>query len=400
MRLPILLGTVLGLLGAPLAAQSRLAVFVETGTPVIATEILLATGPADEEAEHAGLAYLSARAVTRPILPLLDSLGAHLSVSAEKDALSFSLIAAPDAWEAATQLLMVALFRDPPAADAIAREQRAIRAELAGRASNPADAVDREADVAFFGADHPWGRPAVGTAQTVARLTPTTVDAFLRARYQPERAVAVVVGAVDERNAREHLLSFLGSDGGLIPMTTPPVEPAVEPVRKDYNSITTWVAATFPFPADADVESLRLLAHLAEEQIAFGPSRRSVYNARSEIVTRRDGGELRFTVVIPPQEAPAWADRIERTVRDIAESPNLPLGWAAMLRRYRGARLQQLDAPESRAREAARRLLVRGRAEALLPDLDRLTVPRLRAAALYLGEPTTVFLGPFLEEAG
>jgi hypothetical protein len=35
---------------------------------------------------------------------VLDSLGAHLALQVQKDALSFTLIAAPDVWEEATRL--------------------------------------------------------------------------------------------------------------------------------------------------------------------------------------------------------------------------------------------------------------------------------------------------------
>ncbi len=191
----------LGLLlsASPAAAQERIVVVAEPGTPVVATEVLVVAGPANEPEGKAGVAYLAARAVTAPILPVLDSLGARLSVRPQKDAVSFTLAAAPDVWEEATRTLLVSLFRDPPQSSTVLRERDAIRAELLGRQSNPADAANQEADAALYGADHPWGRPTVGTPESVSELTVQDVDGFLRASFTSDRVVVAVVGPVDPR---------------------------------------------------------------------------------------------------------------------------------------------------------------------------------------------------------
>src|SRR5690606_5184609 len=139
---------------------------------------LLMVGPSDEPANLAGLAHLAARSAVSAVRADFDSMGVHLNVTSHKDALSFSLIAAPDAWEDATSLLLDALFEDEPANEAVGRERQAIIAELAGRQSNPADAATRELDSAFFGVAHPWGRPTVGTAQSLARILPADVLEF------------------------------------------------------------------------------------------------------------------------------------------------------------------------------------------------------------------------------
>jgi predicted Zn-dependent peptidase len=134
-----------------LGAQEHVVVRAEPGTPVVAVEVLVAAGPAEETAEQAGLAYLTARVATAPIRPILDSLGARLTVQAHKDALGFTLTAAPEAWQEATRTLLVALFRDPADSLAMVRERAALRAELIGREASPADALAREVDAAVFG---------------------------------------------------------------------------------------------------------------------------------------------------------------------------------------------------------------------------------------------------------
>lgn len=380
----------------PAAAQDRLVVHMETGTPVIATEVLIATGPADEPADRAGLAHLAARAVTRPIRASLDSLEAHLVVTSHKDAVGFTLIAAPDAWQEAVRVLMVALFRDPVEAAAVVAEREAIEAELIGRRDNPADAAVQAADAAVFGELHPWGRLAVGSVGTVRRLTHAQVDAFLRANFRPERAYAAVVGPVELSSALRQIEPYIRSDSA-ITSVVPPARPEPSPFRRDYNSVTTWVTASFPFASGTDVEALRMLAHLVGDELSFGPTRMSVYDSRSEVVERLGGGEVRFTVVVPPDEAEAWGDRVTGLVEGILEAPTVEEGWTARLRRYRGERLHELAAPEDRAAALARALLVAGAAGEPLPQIEDLSLDRLRRATSALGDPSVVFVGPFLD---
>lgn len=392
-RIATLIAGALLALPLPLAAQEHLAVRTEPGTPVVATEVLVAAGPADEPADQAGLAYLTARVAVAPIRPLLDSLGARLDVQGVKDGMAFTLAAAPDVWEEASRLLLVALFRDPADPDATERERRAIGAELVGREMNPADAAAQEIDRAVFGADHPWARPGVGYSATVEKLTVADVDAFIRANFVPERTVVAVVGPVDAQNARAHLGPFFQGARRRAVEVGPP-QPVEAPVRRDYNSITTWVVASYRFPPDADVEALHLLADLATQAVSPGPARRSVYDAGSEVVRRADGGELRFQLVVPPAEAEAWGERIRAAVSSLSAAPLPQPVFAARLRRHRGERLRPLRSPEARARAAARDLLLGGTGTGPLVALEGLTPERLHAAASSLAEPVLVFLGP------
>jgi zinc protease len=382
----------------PAAAQDRVAVLAEPGTPVVAVQVLVATGPADEPEGKEGLAYLSARALTAPLLPTLDSLGAHLAVDAQKDALSFTLTAAPDTWEDASRTLLVALFRDPPDPEAVRAQRTAIRQELLARQANPADAVLRAVDEAFYGSDHPWARSTVGSPASVQRLEPSDVDTFLRAYFTSDRTVVAVVGPLDVQAVRNHLGEFMELRGPLRFTPLPP-HPAEAPVSVDYNSVTTWTVVSYGFPPDADLEALRFVSQLAVDQIAFSPSHQDVYNSRGDVISRMGGGELRLEIVTAPETARDWAKKIVSVVEGVGDASMLQAVFDARLRRYRGERLRALAAPEDRARELARRLLVSGEGGRLAPDLDELTRERLRRAVRSLTPPTTVFLGPERNEA-
>jgi len=382
---------------APAAARAQDRVYVrpEPGTPVVAAEILIAVGPVDEPDEHAGITYLTARSVTAPVRGVLDSLGAHLEVDQQKDAVSFTVIASPDNWEEATRALLVAIFRDPVDSLATVRQRAATVAELRGREASPADALAREVDAAVFGAEHPWGRPAVGTAESVGRLTVDQVDLFLRRYFTSERAVIAIVGPV-EPDAGEALAGFMEPG----PLSRPRVggtERAEAPVHVEYNAITAWVAAVYPVGVDADEEALRMLAELALERVSFGPARRQVYDARAQVVRHAGGGELRLEMVVPPREAEQWGERLHAAVTAYAGEDLAAQVFADRLRRFRGERLLALESPEARARAYARQALLGSRAPRLV-DPETLTPERLRRAARALGEPVLVYLGPFEED--
>jgi len=393
----MLAAAALALLAAlPAAAQDRVVVRQEPGTPVVAAEVLIAVGPADEDTARAGITYLTARAVTAPILPILDSLTAQLTVQQHKDAVSFTVIAAPDNWEEATRTLLVALFRDPVDSVATVRQRTATVAELTAREASPADALARQVDAAVFGEAHPWGRPAVGTARSVGRIRVREVDAFLRSGFTADRAVVAIVGPVD-RGAGDALRAFM--DPGLLRRTEVDAPaPADEPVRQQYNSITAWVAAVYPFGENADEEALRMLAALAVDRVSFGPLRPQVYDSRAEVTRHAGGGELRLELVVPPREVEQWAERLSEAVAAFAGEALGEAQFAERLRRFRGERMLELESPEARARALARQALVSGRATGRLADVDGLTAARLHQAARSLSAPVIVFLGPFVEE--
>ncbi|CAN5769637.1 hypothetical protein BH23GEM5_BH23GEM5_01830 [soil metagenome] len=376
-----------------LAAQQRFAVRPEPGTPLVAVELLVATGASEETASQAGVAYVAARAAVRPIRAELESLGARVMVTAEKDAVSFSLLAAPDVWEAATRLLLTALYRDEPNTAAMVAERDAVRAELLPKEGNPANTLTREVDAAVFGPRHPWARPAVGYARTVEKLSAANVDAFMRGNLLAERSWLAVAGPVDPALVATLVRPFL-PDAPWQPMTAPETTPARSAIRRNYNYITSWVAASYGFGPEADLPALVLLADLVADQLGYGPTRRAVYDARGEVMQVGDGGEVRFHVVVPPNQGRVWQTRVQDVVASFADQPLSDAAFQEHLRRYRGIHLLRLSSPEARARETARALFRSGGRERTPLALEPVTAERLRAAAQALEPPVLVFLGP------
>lgn len=384
-------------LARPAAAQDRIVVRPEPGTSVVAVELLLAVGAADEPPEQNGVAYVSARSTIAPARAALDSLGARLDLRAERDALAFTLIAAPDAWQEATRVLLTALFRDPLDGSAVARELAALRREREAAGVSPAEIATLTADSALFGAEHPWAQPREGSAVALAQLTAEDVDTFVRQKFTPDRATVAVAGPVVEADARAFLRARL--DAAPLPLSPPPApQPAdTVPVQREFGTITAWVVVSYPFGARADVDALRLLASIVQDRFAFGPSRRAVYDVAGEVTRWAGGGEVRFTLVVPPGEAERWGAELRASVAALAASPLPGVVARDRIRRYRGERLYALSTPEARAAEMARTLLRTGARITTFEPGAGLNAQRLQAATAALAPPVTAYVAPNLE---
>ncbi|MDR0786309.1 MAG: hypothetical protein LBG44_00335 [Gemmatimonadota bacterium] len=382
---------------SPAMSQERLTVITESGTPVVAAEILMQVGAADEEG-NAGITHLAGRSVLAAIRPSLDSLGVRAGLVVDKDAFSISIIAAPDVWEKAMDLTLKGLFEAPPPSSAVLQERAAILAELRGRVANPADAATRELDRAVFGADHPWGRPEVGTVESVGRLTANQVQTFTDEFFVPARASVAIVGPVEIQDARARLPRAISLARGNR-TAVDAFDPEKEPVIRSYNSVTSWVSVSYPFSASADEEAIRFATFLTADALSYSPRQRSIYNLQSEVVPRAEGGEMRIQIVVPPEEAIDWAERLIGFVANLRAIDMHDDEFESGLRRFRGERTMALITPEARAHAAARALLVGAPdREALVPEMEEMTLSRLHAAADHLGPPVLVVLGPISDQ--
>lgn len=91
-------------------------------------------------------------------------------------------------------------------------ERDVILEEIAMHDDDHADAVHEQFAATLFG-DSPLGRPILGTAQTIAAISRSTINGFYRRRYRPEQMVVAAAGNLDHdevvrrvRSAFAHLI--------------------------------------------------------------------------------------------------------------------------------------------------------------------------------------------------
>lgn len=138
-----------------------------------------------------------------------DELGGRVEVTSDYDAINVTLTGRAAMFERIVELLRTALVNTQLTPDVVTKLRDA-RIKMARELSiSPALQADRAIATRLFG-DYPYGRPATGTPETLARVErPDLMQA--RERFlNPNNATLVVSGGVDEKRAIRALKQLLG----------------------------------------------------------------------------------------------------------------------------------------------------------------------------------------------
>ena len=191
------------------------------GRPLVSASLVLRNGAADEPPAHAGATVLAARAMTEgtaryeaiALVEAAERLGASLHADAGWDATSVSVDVPAARLEAALELLAeVALHPTFPEAEVERLRDERLNDLLQARADPRRRADEAYSSTIYEGAS-PYHRPAGGTKETVAELTPARLRAAYERGIDPARAAFLVGGdlrGIDVRGIVERLLGGWG----------------------------------------------------------------------------------------------------------------------------------------------------------------------------------------------
>jgi zinc protease len=150
-------------------------------------------------------------------------LGAEFSSHTGRDASVLQVDALAAQFPAALALLAdVALHPSFPEAE-IARQRASRLAAVVAARDDPASVADAAFRRALYGAAHPYGQTALGTADAIRSFSRDALVAWWKRRFVPGNAALVVVGAID-RAALERLAE---REFGDWPAAATPVVPEV-----------------------------------------------------------------------------------------------------------------------------------------------------------------------------
>lgn len=190
-----------------------------------------------EPAEKAGVAALvgdmldegTANHTGDEIATLIEDTGGSLSMSSAGGTVK---VLTPDT-KLGLGLLFECLTRPTFPAEQLASKREQQLATIADSETQPMTRARNLFRATVYG-DHPFGRPAYGTKETVARLTADDCRAFHKTAFAPDYTILVVVGDFDPAEMQrqvEALTADWPAAGGKTP--TPPAPPTREkPVAK------------------------------------------------------------------------------------------------------------------------------------------------------------------------
>jgi len=126
----------------------------------------------------------------------VEGVGGRSNAVTSFDYTSFYLVLPSDATASGIELLADMAFRSSFVPDEIGREREVIFEEARIEQDNPRSAIVRQLYGLVF-AGNPYGRPVLGTRETMQAATQERLRAFNRRYYVPENMTLVVAGPVD-----------------------------------------------------------------------------------------------------------------------------------------------------------------------------------------------------------
>ncbi len=216
----------------------RVVVFPRHTLPIVQMQLLLPAGLAQEPADVPGVASATAdllRAGTssrtaESFQADVDQLGGGINASASRDFATVSGAFLAGDFDAGLELLADATIHPIFPDEEIAAYRTRSAGLLMRLRRDPVALADAQLwSWAFAG--HAYGRPLLGSLESLARLDRDAVSAFHRDHYRPDRAVLVVAGDVDPEHvfaaAADRFGSWAGHavDAGASGTLPGPVEP-------------------------------------------------------------------------------------------------------------------------------------------------------------------------------
>ena len=187
----------------------RLIVQEHRAADVVALYLFVGTGVRYELPDQLGYAHFQEHMLFKGtdrfgpgyIDRTVEGLGGRSNATTSFDYTDFYLVLPTEATATGIELLSDMAFRSTFAPEEIAREREVIFEEARIEQDNPRTAITRQLYGLVF-AGTPYGRPVLGTRETMLAATQERLRAFNRHYYVPENMTLVVAGPVNPATVR------------------------------------------------------------------------------------------------------------------------------------------------------------------------------------------------------
>ena len=222
--------------------------------PVVAIQVWMRVGSAEEGPDEAGLAHLhehmlfkgTARRGPGEIARTIEACGGEINAWTSFDQTVYHVVLASQFFAEGMDVLADAVTSATFDPQELQREIEVVCEEIKRSLDSPTRKLSRELFAAAF-SRHPYGRPVIGTEASVRGFTREGILRFYRRWYRPENAVVIVVGDVREAEAIELAQKlFAWPAGTFAAAPARPAEPRreqpqarlrLEPLKEGYLSI-------------------------------------------------------------------------------------------------------------------------------------------------------------------
>jgi zinc protease len=251
----------------------RLIVQEHRAADIVAVYLFVGVGTRHETADQLGYAHFQEHMLFKGtdtfgpgyVDRVVEGVGGRSNALTSFDYTTFYLILPTESTATGIQLLSDMAFRSTFAPEEVVREREVIFEEARIEQDNARSAILRQLYGMVF-PGHPYGRPVLGTRETMLAATQERLRAFNRRYYQPENMTLVVAGPVEPAAVRAMADRSFGKMGGTGYRPTPPPPPrpigggarrSVERAEQQAHLALGWQA---PRSDDAAGDAVDLLS--------------------------------------------------------------------------------------------------------------------------------------------
>ena len=253
----------------------RVAIQEDHFAPVVAIQIWVKAGSADETPDVAGAAHVHEHMLfkgtrRRPVGAIaseIESSGGSINAFTTADHTVYHIVLASrhfsDGLDILTDAIQNSTF-DPRELD---KELQVVMEEWKRGEDSPTTRAATELfEVAYT--QHPYGRPIIGYRATIEALNRERVVHFYQRWYHPNNMTVVIVGDIDREKARQEVQRLFDQTPSVqLPVRPRPTEPAQTDLRLsivDMNVEEFYLYMGFPLPPaeHADIFALDLLSFI------------------------------------------------------------------------------------------------------------------------------------------
>jgi zinc protease len=311
--------------------------------PVTALQVWVRVGSADELPDEAGIAHLhehmlfkgTARRGPGEIARTIEGCGGEINAWTSFDQTVYHVVVASHFTAQGLDVLADAVTSAAFDAKELEREIEVVCEEIKRSLDSPTRKLSKDLFASSY-TRHPYGRPVIGTEESVRSFTREGILRFYRRWYRPDNCVLVAVGDVREPDILELAQRFFSfAPGQFAPAPTrasePPHTSAVvrirrEPLKEGYLSIA-WPAPSLEHPDVPALDALSIVLGHGDASRLFRALKRDrllCTEVQASCYTPVDPGLTMVGLTLQPAQAgDAVREALRQVYRTRAEEPTV-----------------------------------------------------------------------------
>ncbi len=244
-------------------------------TPVVALQLWVKVGSADEKDEEAGMCHFiehmlfkgTEKRKVREGAKEIESLGGTTNAYTSYDQTVYHITLASRYADIGLDILSDAVQRSIFDPTELEREREVVLEEIRRAQDDPSRRLFKQTLAAFY-QQHPYRRPVLGYANTIRSIRRDQMVEFFKRWYAPNRMVLIAVGDFEagemEESIRKIFKDFRPASEGVSQRLNEPVPLEVRSIVSYGNLKETYLQIAFPASSfkDEDTAALDVIAHV------------------------------------------------------------------------------------------------------------------------------------------